>query len=359
MALQPDDWKKIDNIRINFIVGPTRSGTTLLVVLLNQIRNCVATPEVKHFLYFYKKYKNVTIVSQELLTDYLNYFQLLYRSKQNLIFKGSGVPLLTEANIGDKINYSQLTKIMYLSMVEGKNDPGEITCIVDKNPFYSFHTEKILEIFPDAQFIVTMRDYHAFVLSNRQSQIPFIRVKSFFYYSFIWNYYADKVIRLLKEHPENTLLVKYEDLVLDKEKKVKEIVSFLGLKYDPSIFDFYLPMKEKLEATMKGKSHERALKKISDLSAPINPSRVHAWENTLKEGDKKKIAWICAANGNYFGYEAVAEPSWFDKMIYSILAVPGYLRVSVFYAINSVKLHHYLNVVRKAKLTKAANLKKG
>lgn len=343
------DICKVDKIKINFIVGPTRSGTTLLVVLLNQIKNCVATPEIKHFLYFYKKYKNVSVVSKELIVDYYKYFNLLRSSKQNLIFQGSksGVLLLNETNIGDSITYSQLTKIMYLSMLEGKNDPDEIACIVDKNPFHAFHIDKVLEIFPDARFIVTMRNYNAFVLSNRQSQVPFIKVKSVFYYSFIWNYYAKRVIRLLEEHPESTLLVKYEELVLDKEKKVREIVSFLRLEYDPSIFDFYLPMKERLEATITAKNHERALKKISDLSAPINPSRVHAWKNSLGESDKKKIAWVCAANGNYFGYEQVAVPSFINRAVYSIMAMPGYIRVALFYAINSVKLHHYLNVIRK------------
>lgn len=353
------DISKIDKIKINFIVGPTRSGTTLLVVLLNQIKNCVATPEIKHFLYFYKKYKNVSVVSKELIADYYRYFNLLRSSKQNLIFKAntSGA-LLSESNIGDRINYSQLTKVMYLSMLEGKNDPDEITCIVDKNPFHAFHIDKILEVFPDARFIATMRDYHAFVLSNRQSQVPFIQVKSVFYYSFIWNYYAKRIIRLLEKHPEKTLLIKYEELVLDKEKKVKEIVSFLRLEYDPAIFDFYLPMKERLEATIMGKNHERALKKISDLSAPINPSRVHAWKHSLGESDKKKIAWVCAANGNYFGYEQVAKPSFINKAVYSLMAIPGYLRVSIFYAINSVKLHHYLNVIRKKAKFRRQQIKK-
>lgn len=47
----------LDTIKINFIIGTGRSGTTLLVVLLNQLKNCIATPEIHHFIFFIKNIK--------------------------------------------------------------------------------------------------------------------------------------------------------------------------------------------------------------------------------------------------------------------------------------------------------------
>ena len=40
---------------IHFIIGPGRSGTTLLMMLLNHTKGVIATPEVKHVLFLKNK----------------------------------------------------------------------------------------------------------------------------------------------------------------------------------------------------------------------------------------------------------------------------------------------------------------
>ena len=39
---------------IHFIIGPGRSGTTLLMMLLNHTKGVIATPEVKHVMSSHK-----------------------------------------------------------------------------------------------------------------------------------------------------------------------------------------------------------------------------------------------------------------------------------------------------------------
>ena len=58
------NFSKYDKINIHFIIGPGRSGTTLLAMIFNNHKDCVSAPEIKHFVYFYKKHKNITHISK-------------------------------------------------------------------------------------------------------------------------------------------------------------------------------------------------------------------------------------------------------------------------------------------------------
>ena len=197
--------EQLDKVSIHFIIGPGRSGTTLLAMILNQHPNCISTPELKHFIYFYKKYKNIQIITKELLTDLQNYFNVVGATKKNILFNIEDNFYLKDLTIGQKISYAQLTKLIYLGFFSSVKDIENFSCIVDKNPFYTFHTEKILDIFPDAKFITVIRDYRAFVLSNRQSQKPFISVKSVSYYAYAWNFHAKKLVEIQKQNPQKSM----------------------------------------------------------------------------------------------------------------------------------------------------------
>lgn len=345
--------KQLDKINIHFIIGPGRSGTTLLAMILNQHPNCISTPELKHFVYFYKKYKNIKVITEELLTDLQAYFSIVGATKKNILFNIEDNFYLKNLSVNQAINYAQLTKLIYLGFFSSFKNIEHITCIVDKNPFYTFHTEKILDIFPDAKFITVIRDYRAFVLSNRQSQKPFISIKSESYYSYAWNFHVKKLIQIKKQHPEKILIINYENLVVNKEAEVGKIFEYIQLNYTNSVFDFHKNLTEKLTSMqVNNKAHARAIKKLTDLSKPINPDRVNAWKHNLSVFQQKNIEFICADLGNEMRYKAEKNINFFEKIIFSIISIPGRLRVAIFYALNSIKIHHYLNEVRKANFEK-------
>lgn len=347
--------EQLDRINIHFIIGPGRSGTTLLAMVLNQHPNSISTPELKHFVYFYKKYKNIEAVTQELLNDLQTYFNVVGSTKKNILFDIEDNFYLKDLSVGRKINYAQLTKLIYLGFFSSVKNMEEISCIVDKNPFYTFHTDKILDIFPDAKFITVIRDYRAFVLSNRQSQAPFITVKSTSYYAYAWNYHAEKLIQIQKQYPEKLLIINYEKLVIDKEDEVSKIFKHIQLPYTSAVFDFHKSLNEKVASIQSdNKAHARAIKKITDLSKPINPDRVNSWRQNLSVFQQKNIEYISGDLGNLFGYKSEKDISFFEKVIFTFISIPGRLRVAIFYALNSVRIHHYLNEVRKANFEKKA-----
>jgi hypothetical protein len=343
---------ELDQIQMNFIIGPGRSGTTLLVLILNETQECIATLEIKHFLYFYEKYRKVTVVTEELISDYENYLTLLKQSKQNPLYNDNSISMGTLLELGKPINFSQLTKLIHLMFLNTNNRITQIKSIVDKNPFYTFHTDKVKEVFPAAKFLCMMRDPRAYILSNRQSQKSFIKIKSVFYYAQAWKYHANKIDEILHDNSKQSKLIFYEDLVLKKELTVQEIVTFFGLTYNENLFQFH----KTIEEIKKGKEDtiklDRTKKKIEDLSNPINTLRLESWKSELTQREQKKIEFVLRNTINKMGYKKKHRLTLFEKIEFSIFGTFAYLRVSIFFMLNSVTIHHYLNIIRKAKVMK-------
>src|SRR5580658_10511241 len=105
---------KPNDIKIHFILGPGRSGTTLLVHILNNHKNCVSSPEYKHLLFFYKKYHNITEVTPQLIDDAKKYLTTKLQTEDISNYEH----YLHEEfpfTVGEKINYFEFCKRIYFS----------------------------------------------------------------------------------------------------------------------------------------------------------------------------------------------------------------------------------------------------
>ncbi|HEX8517936.1 MAG TPA: sulfotransferase [Bacteroidia bacterium] len=346
------DLERLDKIKVNFITGPGRSGTTLLVYVLNQSEQCVATPEIKHLLFFYARYKDITEVTVKLVADLKKYLRFIKGAKQFSLSDVEEKTWIDELKPGMRINYARLSKLFYLSLIDGKGDMDTISCIVDKNPYYTFYIDKILTVFPDARFVVMLRDHRAFVLSNRQSQKHHVRILSVFYYAAVWNLYLQKILAAREKYGTAIHLVRYEDLAENKEKVIEEICNFLGVDYSPALFDFYKSVSERLVKKNISIDHiARATKKLKDLSSPINVSRVNSWKTQLTADDIAKADLICSQTAPKVGYYPLAESKEFTKLLYRILSLPDLMRVKAFMVLDSPRLNYLINLssARKSK----------
>lgn len=338
------DLNKLDKIHVNFIIGLGRSGTTLLVVLLNQHSNCIASPEIHHFIHFYKKYKTISSVNQELIDDYKDYINRFFAYKKNPLIGPANNSLIDSLEIGQKITYAQLTKLIYLGLFGEKGLSNTINVIVDKNPYYTLQINKILEIFPDAKLLALIRDPRAYVLSNVQSKRLSVTKKNITYHAYVWQLFMKKIVQAEKQYAKNLKVVRYEDIALHKEITAKKIFNFFGLDYSEGIFNFNESIKEKIKNIHQDdRNYERMAKKLKDLSVPINSERVFAWRTDLSKNDIEKIDLISGTLGNDYDYFSQTHISFFKKISILILSTISYLKVKVFEVLKFSELHVYHN----------------
>lgn len=344
------DLKKLDDIKINFIVGIGRSGSTLLVSILNQHPNCISTPELHHFIRFYKKYRNINCVSESLITDYKNYLDLFFTYKVNPLIGPKNNTLLDSLKVGEKISYSQLTKLIYLGMYGDKGLSNDITVIVDKNPYYTLQLDKITKIFPDAKFIALVRDYRGFLLSTIQSKKIGTFKKTPYYHALTWNLFMSKIIGFKKQYPDRIKIIRYEDLVSNKEMVIRDLFNFIGLSFHEGVFDFYKNMKEKLSSiNPNDKNYTRMLNKLQNLSSPVNISRIDDWKSNLSSEEIKICDTLCSTYGTYFGYEKETKHTFFDLIKYKIIAFPDFIKVKIYEVLRSPELHlYYIYKIKKS-----------
>ncbi len=336
------DLSTIDDIQIHFIVGPGRTGTTLLVALLNECPDCIATPEVHHFVYFYKKYKNIKAVSSDMIADYKAHLELFFDHKKNPLIGPPDDELINALQIGQPITYVQLTKLIYLGLFGRKGIDEKIHVIIDKNPYYTLKIDMIMKVFPGAKILALTRDYRAYILSNIQSRRPSVTQKTALYYACVWNLYMRYVMKAEKAYGTAVKVVKYESIALEKDATVQEIMTFFVLKYSEAVFDFHVRMKEKIKnIQLPEKSHDRMMKKIKDLSSPINPDRVDAWKTALQLYETEQADLISGGLGSRYGYLRKTKISPFKAFYFYLLALPSFIRVKTFEILKSTELHFY------------------
>lgn len=343
---------RLEDVKINFIIGPGRSGTTMLMHMLNAHPDSIATPEVKHLLYFLGKYRNIKTVSAELISDVHRFLRII--TKRNAIFNlidfREFVSKL-ELREGESIDYLTLCKRIYFLFDFPKADSSAVKVIIDKTPVYTMKVEEIRSLLPESRFLCLIRDYRAYVLSNIQKPGKVsAKPGSLLYHSLVWHFYAKEILNSEKRiSAENYKVIRYEDFVADKENKFKEVCDLFLLKYDERCFEFNSLLKDALSKIDMQKITDVKVKtKLADLTKPVNASRVDSWRSVFTNEQVKMIEFWCGNIGRNWGYEPLEKTTAAEKIKYLLQSLPAYLRVWLFFKLRSVKLAFYLNDKKRA-----------
>lgn len=326
------DAEKIKRIKLHFIIGIGRSGTTLLSSILNSHSNVVATPEVLFILFFYDKFKDKKKISQkeiELLIEYIELFSNL----QPFLGWNFNSGKLKSTLISDnyEIAFPELCKMVYLHFERKGKDPSLINMVVDKNPAHTLIAEKLLDLFPDSKFILMVRDYRANILSRKQN--PHLRGKDTFLHALRWNLFNSESKRLIKKYPEKIILLKYEEFVSETDFWIKKVCGFLKIDFREEMLQFYKSESDLAiinEIAKKSIIPERiqsGLKKYTDLTRPVNSSRTDSWRTELSRRDIEIAEYICGSTGDFFGYKKTLRLNFKKKLKISFRQLRGLFAV--------------------------------
>lgn len=310
--------EKLQDVQLNFLIGIGRSGSNLLLNILEK-NSKVHTATENNFVLFAKDLsasKNKS--NEELYTE----MKHLMKSKHNYataIWKPNFEKMdRLLPSIKRALSYEELCKLLYLSQNESKTFE-DLSVIVNKNLVYSLYLEELMTLFPKARFIVIVRDYRDNGLSRKENFGKGIVSNSFFYLAQSWKQCYQAIEKVASKNSARFSWVRYEDLVTNTESEVEKLVSFLDVKLEEEMFR---PEKDKslaqvkphFEKIMTGEKLQRELKMHERLTKPIDTKKVAVWKTKLSTHQLRILEIVCGDLGQKLGYSPSKQYSVIEKI---------------------------------------------
>lgn len=214
-----------------FIVGSGRSGNTLLRRILQTSTQINIPPEtymLRQAIAFYRQ--NARMPWSRLVQFVLSYFE--FQSEFDT-FQISLRPLAQKlAKIPEKSrSLAYILNSFY--MYHGEQTEQIFEKWGDKTPENSFALNRILSVFPKAQFIHIIRDGVDVVISLIKTKL----ISDFEEAALHWKMSIRVVERFTRRHPLETISIRYEDLVRDPLSTVQVVCDFLNIKFNRSMIE--------------------------------------------------------------------------------------------------------------------------
>ncbi|MEQ9551820.1 MAG: sulfotransferase [Coleofasciculus sp. G3-WIS-01] len=243
-----------------FVFGAPRSGTTLMKLILG------AHPNLSGFGY------------ETGLFMYRDIYGFTYER-------------FTTTEIANLIEQSQDIVQFYDKFTQHITQQTGGQRFIEKTPQHVLRLKFLLKHFPNAKFINMFRDGRDGYCSARHHQnVP--QGKSIVRYASYWKKCINA--RLNQENNENILDVKYEELTNNPEQVVRQIMNFIGEKYDSR----QINPKYYSQNTITQDTRQEFRK----LSKSIDQASQGRWKKELTESEVKQFHEIAGRELEILGY---------------------------------------------------------
>lgn len=260
-----------------FIIGCPRSGTTLLQQILVRHPSIVVPPETAFF------------------TKLLSGWPGRFRRQREQIRADLGISLAAAGRPRDRPAQAALYDKMAADYAHRIERPDALW-FGDKTPDHLRHARTISRVFPEARFILVVRDGRDVALSL--SKVPWTPSDPVVNFG-LWLDAAVLQEELVRDPPASIVQVRYEDLVGSPQTEVLRITEHLELDYRTELLEAGsgptgIPQWER---EWKGSAHE-----------PIRQDRVGVWKREL---DRRQVVLMERWGGTALtrlGYEISTPP---------------------------------------------------
>jgi Sulfotransferase family len=288
---------------VPFICGATRSGTTLLRLMLDSHPE-LAIPGETHFIVPMIKATWRRGQSADELAD------LIVASERWGDFHLDEAEVRARLRGVDPLNCADAVREFFRLYAErqGKERWG------DKTPGYVRSMRLIQKVLPEARFIHIIRDGRDVALSVvPRSWGPSTIEEA----ADNWRRRIE-VARRQKPHLRHYLEVHYEDLVTDTEAVLRRVAAFCELDFDPTMLRYHERAAERLAEKARDLQKpwgtitaESRIESHALAERPPQPDRVARWRTEMPEADRRAYEAIAGDMLTAVGYElgAVAEPA--------------------------------------------------
>lgn len=263
-----------------FIGGVPRSGTTLMRAMLDahpSVRCGEETRVIPRVLSFHSQWKNNQKEWQR----------------------------LQEAGVKDSVINSAISAFI-LEIIAGHGPSADRLC--NKDPFTLKSTSYLLELFPNAKFILMLRDGRATVNSiiSRKVTITGFDLNNFRQCLTKWNsnikIMYDQCLLVGKFH---CMMIYYEQLVLHPEQEMRKLLLFLDLPWNSSVLSHEKHIGSAISLSKTERSSDQVIK-------PINLDALNKWVGKIPNDvieDMDNIAPMLEV----LGYDPHANPPNYGK----------------------------------------------
>lgn len=166
------------------------------------------------------------------------------------------------------------------------------SCVLEKTPKHVYSYTNVQKIIPNNKFIVMIRNPLDTIASLYK------RFKDLDFCINRWIYDNREAIKLLKK--PNVLFIKYEDFTENPEKKLKEVIKFIGYEYETDMLNS--------EKTMYNKTSQADNMKIREqqVSKPIKPNN-GGWKKVFDQNQASKIMRDVSEISDKLGYSTTVN----------------------------------------------------
>lgn len=299
-------------MKLAIIIYDSRSGSTLLSSLLNQIEGIVVAQETS-YLRFILEYRENSIRDKQALKRMVDYlyteqqFRELNLEKQQLLnqFEYSRYP------ITKTVFFQTITRTFFSTFVDLNDD---FTYVL-KMPVAHYFIEYLEQIIPNLSVIHIVRDGRAVFSSKRSSTSLDRKIfeKNLIVAALGWKRKLKRVERI---KTINILNVSYENLVNDEQDVLDKIVDFLSIP---------------VQLRGKTKSSEDYSKRIGkgqksfhqNIGKPLQKRNIDKWKKNLNKGEILLYEYISYKELKRYKYsiQELEKATFFEKIIGFLFAI--------------------------------------
>ena len=177
---------------------------------------------------------------------------------------------LQMAGMTDDIIDSAIGAFVY-QVIAKHGKPAKHLC--NKDPLVFQHLSYLKTIFPNAKFILMIRDGRAVAHSiiTRGVFVPGFNKKSYRNCLSEWNYMIKRMYNMCTDvGPKNCLSVYYEKLILSPEMTMKSILNFLNINWNDAVLNHEKYIGKRISLAKYEKSSDQVIK-------PINLEPLNSW----------------------------------------------------------------------------------
>lgn len=270
-----------------FIVGPSRSGTTLLYsLLLTSGEFPIYQAETRLIDSCPMRYGSLRNEQayRRFIRDWTHSKQFYRSGLDERVFR-------REAE-NHRSSYPEFLAF-FMSRVASQQGKSRW---VEQTPGNVMHIPLLVRAFPHAKFIHIVRDGRDVAISRRKLGWSGTKssnaLRQLFYAAINWERAVLAGHRHKKSLQERFLEIKYEDLVLNTEATIAQLNHFADIRIQPQVV-------QTSEIGSLGKSNSA----FDKGKTGISPQMVQRWKKTLSDRERALVEFTVGATLQMFGYE--------------------------------------------------------